>query len=70
MIKEGAGKGRLVLLINLVPIGTPVEHVHAAVAAAKQFGAYPLDPDLDRQAFNMPEFIPFEEWMKKEGLPV
>ncbi len=70
LIKEGAGKGMFVLLINLVPIGTPVEHVHAAVAAAKQFGVYPIDLDLDRQAFRMPEFTPFEEWMKKEGLPV
>jgi len=68
LIREGAGKGRFILLINLVPIGTPVEHVHAAVAAAKQFGVYPIAPDLDSQAFRMPAFIPFEEWVKKEGL--
>jgi hypothetical protein len=59
-----------VLLIHLVPIGTPVEHVHAAVAAAKQFGSYPIAPDLDGRDFRMPEFTPFAEWMKKEGLPV
>jgi uroporphyrinogen decarboxylase len=70
LIGEGAGKGRFVLLINLVPIGTPVEHVHAAVAAARQFGAYPISPDLDGIKFRMPEFIPFEDWLKKEGLSV
>ncbi|RJP26146.1 MAG: hypothetical protein C4536_16315 [Actinobacteria bacterium] len=70
LIKEGAGKGRFILLLNLVPIGTPVEHVHAAVAAAKQFGAYPIAPDLDGMTFRMPEFTPFAEWAKKEGLPV
>jgi hypothetical protein len=70
LIGESAGKGRLVLLINLVPIGTPVEHVHAAVAAIKQFGAYPIAPDLDGTEFLMPEFIPFEDWLKKEGLPI
>jgi hypothetical protein len=70
LVREGAGKGRFVLLINLVPFGTPVEHVHTAVAAAKQFGVYPIIPDLDTQTFLKPEFLPFEEWMKKEGLPV
>jgi uroporphyrinogen decarboxylase len=70
LIKEGAGKGKFVLLLNLVPIGTSVEHVHAAVAAAKQFGAYLIAPDLDSQAFRMPAFTPFEDWMRREGLPV
>jgi uroporphyrinogen decarboxylase len=70
LIREGAVKGKFVLLINLVPIGTPVEHVHTAVAAARQFGVYPIIPDLDTQTFLKPEFLPFEEWWRKEGLPV
>jgi hypothetical protein len=70
LIKEGAGKGRFILLLNLVPIGTPVEHVHAAVAAAKQFGRYPIASDLEGQEFHMPEFEPFDAWMRREGLPV
>ncbi len=70
LIREGAGRGRFVLLINLVPIGTPVEHVHAAVAAVRQFGAYPIAPDLESHPFRMPEPTPFAEWMRKEGLPV
>lgn len=35
VMEQGADDGRFVLLIKLVPMGTPVEHVHAAVAAAK-----------------------------------
>ncbi len=70
LIGEGAGKGKFVLLMNLVPIGTPVEHVHAAVAAAKRFGAYPIASDLESRAFRMPEFPPFADWMNNEGLPV
>jgi hypothetical protein len=69
LVRDGAGKGRTAILFNLVPIGTPVEHVHAAVAAAKQFGVYPIIPDLDTQTFLKPEFVPFEEWARKEGLP-
>lgn len=67
LIKEGAGRGRFVLLLNLVPIGTPVEHVHAAVAAARQFGDYPIAPDLESRTFRMPEFEPFAEWVRKHG---
>lgn len=70
LIREGAGKGRFVLLINLVPIGSPPEHVHAAVAAARRFGEYPIAPDLEDRPFRMPEPAPFADWVRKEGLPV
>ncbi len=70
LIREGAGKGRFALLINMVPPGTPVEHVHTAVAAARQFGRYPLARDIERMKFEMPAVEPFEQWVKKNGLPV
>ncbi len=70
LIREGAGAGKFVLLINMVPPGTPVEHVHAAVAAARQFGRYPLSPNIDRIEFRMPSFAPFDAWRAKHGLPV
>jgi len=69
LIARGAGTGKFALLINLVPVGTPVEHAHAAVAAVKQFGTYPI-ASLDASAFRMPTFEPFEQWMRREGLPV
>jgi uroporphyrinogen-III decarboxylase len=70
LIREGAGKGRLMLIINLVPVGTPVEHVHAAIASIKKFGRYPIARDLDGMDVRLPTFTPFEEWVKKGGLPV
>ena len=70
LVREGAGEGRSALLIDRVPRGTPVEHVHTAVAAARQFGVYPIIPDLHTQTFLPPECIPFEEWWRRDGLPV
>jgi len=70
IIKEGAGEGRFAMLVNLVPVGVPVENVHAAVAAVKQFGKYPIAQDLDSIRCDPPRFLPFEEWVGKEGLPV
>jgi hypothetical protein len=70
MIQGGAGAGRFAILINMVPAGTPVEHVHAAVAAARQFGRYPVPPDLDKMVFQKPIFEPFDTWVKKNGIEV
>jgi hypothetical protein len=69
VILEGACKGRFSFLINLVPIRAPLENVHTAVSAAKQFGRYPISTDADAPLFRAPEFPPFDEWVKKEGLP-
>jgi uroporphyrinogen decarboxylase len=70
ILREGAGTGRFVLLVNMVPVGTPVEHVHAAIAAVRQFGRYPISPDIDSKVFRMPSFEPFDVWAKKNGLKV
>jgi uroporphyrinogen decarboxylase len=70
IIRESAGDGRLVLLINLVPVGTDVENVHTAVAAVKQFGKYPLGSDYEELAFEPPSFPDFETWRNQKGLPV
>lgn len=70
MIKEGAGKGKFAVLINMVPINTPIENIHAAVEAVKQFGKYPIPDDLDMQTFRKPVFPAFSEWVRDFGLPV
>ena len=70
VMRDGAGSGRFAFLINMVPPGTPVEHVHAAVAAARQFGRYPIGSDPDRMVFRKPAFEPFDSWVKKNGLDV
>jgi uroporphyrinogen-III decarboxylase len=70
LIREGAGRGRFALLLNLIPVGTGVENVHAAVAAARQFGRYPIPEDLEAIAFRPPVTLPFDAWLKKYGLPL
>ncbi len=70
LMREGAGKGRLMLIVNLVPVGTPVEHVHAVVAAIKKLGRYPIAKDLDGMEVRLPAVTPFADWRKKGGLPV
>ncbi len=70
VLESGRRDGRFALLLHHVPAGAPVEHVHTAVAAARQFGRYPIPERLPRQAFRSPETIPFPEWMRRQGLPV
>ena len=70
LIREGAGKGKFAVLINMVSPDTPLENVHTAVAAVKQFGTYPIPDGLDRQPFKKPTFLPFAKWVKDYGLPV
>ena len=70
LVREGAGDGRLVLLMNLVPVGTDVANVHAVVAAVKQFGKYPISHGLEEMRFEPPEYREWEIWRRREGLPV
>ncbi len=70
LLREGAGKGRMVLLLNLVPMGTPPEHLHALVASVKQWGNYPIAHDLDLLPLKIPEKPNYGIWREKEGLPV
>jgi uroporphyrinogen decarboxylase len=70
LIGQAADGGRLVLLINLVPVGTPVEHVHAAVAAVKQFGKYPLPGGYQAMEFEPVAFEPWDAWLRTKGLTV
>ena len=53
-----------------IPAGAPVENIHTAVAAARQFGRYPIPERLDRQAFRSPETVPFPEWMRRSGMAI
>lgn len=70
LLEEGEQDGSAVLLINHIPVGTPVEHVHAAVAAARQFGQYPIRGSLDQQTFRSPQTVPFQQWVRRHGLAV
>lgn len=66
-LEDGRNDGRFALLMRHVPVGTPIEHVHAAVTAAKQFGRYPIAEHLPRQAYRIPETVLFQQWIHQRG---
>lgn len=70
VVFQGAGKGKFCVLMNLVPVGTPVEHVHAAVAAVKRYGVYPVRREVSPSEYRVAERMPFTEWLPRAGLPV
>jgi len=52
------------LILANIPADTPPNHVHAAVAAAKTYGNYPIAKDLDALDFKISSKPSFEEFMK------
>jgi len=66
-IRQAGSRGRLTLIINNVPGDTPVEHIHAAVAAAHLYGKYPLADDLDAVPFELPDVEPFADFARRQG---
>ncbi len=60
-------EGRLFMLFMQIPAATPPEHVHAAVAALKTYGRYPIPEDIDEVKFEMPSFEPYETWLRKRS---
>jgi len=58
-------EGKLLIFFSQIPASTPPEHVHAAIAAVKTYGKYPIAENLDDVKFEMPRFEPFDQWQKK-----
>jgi len=65
MIDVMGREGKLLVFFAQIPAATPPEHIHAAIAALKTYGRYPIAEDLNRVEFEMPEFEPFKEWLRK-----
>lgn len=65
-VQTGARVGRFVIFFNDLSINTPPEHVHAAVAAVRHFGKYPVEP-YPLESFQMPSIPSFESFMKHYG---
>lgn len=57
-------EGRLIIIFAQIPAATPPEHVHAAVAAIRTYGRYPIAGDLDGVEFEMPRFETFQDWLR------
>jgi uroporphyrinogen-III decarboxylase len=66
-IGAAAPHGRFTLIINDVPGDTPPEHIHAAVAATRLYGQYPIAEDLDAIPFEMPDIEPFADFCRRRG---
>lgn len=66
-ISRAGRNGRLTLLIHNVPEDTPSEHIHAAVAAARLYGHYPIADELDSLPFIMPKVEPFVDFARRRG---
>lgn len=57
-------EGRLFMFFAQIPAATPPAHVHAAVAALKTYGRYPIPEDIDEVEFKAPSFEPYEDWLR------
>jgi len=66
-IGRAARNGRLTLIINNVPGDTPPEHIHAAVAATRTYGLYPIGEHLEERPFVMPDCEPFDDFARRKG---
>ncbi|MFC1967403.1 uroporphyrinogen decarboxylase family protein [Chloroflexota bacterium] len=56
----------LAIFLANIPIDTPPDHVHAAVAAVHTYGLKPIAADLNKIDFKPPERETFAEWKKKK----
>ncbi len=63
-ILAGAKAERLVMFFNDVSVLTPPENVHAAIAAIRHFGKYPLE-ERPLESFRMPEVESFGSFRKR-----
>ncbi len=62
-----ARDGRCMIHLNDIPVGTPPEHVHAAVAACHAYGRFPIPENLKDVPFEIPRRESFSEFMRWQG---
>ena len=56
--------GGLLFMIGNIPADTPPINVHTIIQALKTLGQYPIVEDLDSIEVELPQFQPFDEWLK------
>jgi uroporphyrinogen-III decarboxylase len=67
-VLSGAQAERLVIFFNDVSIHTPPQNVHAAIAAVRHFGKFPIQ-DRPLNSFRAGGFESFESFMKRRQAP-
>ena len=53
--------------LNQIPVDTPPEHIHAAVAACHTYGQLPIRDDLSDVHFEISKRESFTEFMRGKG---
>jgi uroporphyrinogen-III decarboxylase len=68
-VLAGVKAPRLAIFFNDISVNTPVEHVHAAIAAVRHFGKYPV-VERPLESFRMPEIESFDSFNRRCQQPV
>ena len=63
-VLAGAQARSQFFFFNDVSVNTPVENVHAAIAAVRHFGKYPIE-NRPLESFRMPEFESFRSFIER-----
>ena len=58
--------GRCMIHLNQIPVDTPPDHIHAAVAACHAYGRLPIPEKLDEIPFEVPQRESFAEFMRSK----
>ena len=64
-VLAGSQAERLTMFLNDVSVNTPPEHIHAAIAAVRHFGKYPVE-ERPVESFRMPDVEPFQTFLAKK----
>ncbi len=67
-IDEMGRDGGLILYLNQIPVDTPPEHVHAAVAVVKALGELPIPENLDEIDIPIPKRESFAEFVRRKNV--
>ncbi len=67
-VLTGAKTERLVIFFNDISVHTPPQNVHAAIAAIRHFGKFPIE-DRPLESFQVPGVESFESFMKRYQAP-
>jgi len=65
-IDKMARDGRCMIHLNQIPVGTPSDHIHAAVAACHTYGRFPIPENLEDIDFQMPKRESFSAFMQQK----
>ena len=67
-IDKMARDGRCMIHLNQIPVDTPPDHIHAAVAACHTYGRFPIPENLEDVHFEMPNRESFSDFIREKGV--